>query len=290
MGEIALAVAASHAPGLVGLFDKAPEESQRIVAAAYDEIGRQIRDANLDLIIFIANDHLADNRIGRYPDFFIGLAAEHRGPDEFFKDWLGVDDYTIPGAPDFGAKIFNGMNRLGVHAEATRENLRFDDNISIPVTRTGVASLGVPILPILQNVNVPPFPDQHRSYEVGQTIRRVIEQDLPEGTRVGLFGTGGLSHEPGGKRDFWIDEEFDRWFLDLLEEGDHEKVLREVTVERMDAAGAGGTAELLSWMVVLGAVGEGGANILGYTAWDQWRCGIGAVSWDVAPVAAPVQA
>lgn len=286
MGEIVLAVAASHAPGLVGMFDKAPEESQRIVGAAYDEIGRQIRDSNLDVVVFVANDHLADNRIGRYPDFYIGLAAEHRGPHEFFKDWLGVDDYAVPGAPEIGATIFNSLNRRGIHVEATRENLKFDDNISIPVIRTGLESVGVPIIPILQNVNVPPVPDQYASYKMGEALRKIIEEELPEGTRVGLFATGGLSHEPGGKRDFWIDEEFDRWFLALLEEGDHEKILREVTLERMDAAGAGGTAELLSWLVVMGAVGKGGANILGYTAWDQWRCGIGAVSWDVDPALA----
>ena len=281
MGEIVLAVAASHAPGLVGLFDQAPEDAQRIVAFAYDEIGRQIRDANLDALVFVANDHLADNRIGRYPDFYIGLASEHKGPHEFFKDWLAVDDYAVPGAPEIGATIFNGLNRLGVHAEATRENLKFDDNISIPVIRTGIESYGIPIIPILQNVNVPPVPDQYRCYEVGQTLRKIIEEELPEGLRVGLFATGGLSHEPGGKRDFWVDEEFDRWFLDLLKEGDHDKILREATLERMDEAGAGGTTELLSWMVVLGAVGHGPANILGYVAWDQWRCGIGAVSWDI---------
>lgn len=281
MGKIVLTVAASHAPGLVGLFDKAPEESQQIVATAYDEIGRQIRDAELDALVFIANDHLADNRIGRYPDFLIGLGSEHRGPNEFFKDWLGVDDYILPGATDVASAIFNGLNKRGHKAEATRENLKFDDNISIPVVRTGVEGIGVPVVPILQNVNVPPFPDQYSSYKVGRAIRQVIEEDLPENMRIGLFGTGGLSHEPGGKRDFWIDEEFDRWFLDLLAEGDHDKILREATVERMDAAGAGGTAELLSWMVVLGAVGRGGADVLGYTAWNEWRCGIGAVSWDI---------
>ena len=66
-----------------------------------------------------------------------------------------------------------------------------------------------------------------------------------------MIATGGLSHEPGGPRYFWVDEEFDRWFLDLLKRGDHEALLRECTLERMEAAGSGGTAELLAWVLVL---------------------------------------
>ena len=41
-----------------------------------------------------------------------------------------------------------------------------------------------------------------------------IRNDLPADMRVALIGSGGLSHEPGGARYYFIDEEFDRWFLD----------------------------------------------------------------------------
>ena len=39
-----------------------------------------------------------------------------------------------------------------------------------------------------------------------------------------------------------LDEDFDRWFMSLLEEGDLDKVCREATVERMNEAGGGGTS------------------------------------------------
>lgn len=99
--------------------------------------------------------------------------------------------------------------------------------------------------------------------------------------RVGLFGSGGMSHEPGGKRYFFIDEEFDHWFLDLLEEGDHDRLLREVTPARMERSGEGGTAELFAWFVVLGALGPQPCSRLGYTAYDNFKCGVGAVRWEV---------
>lgn len=281
MAEIVLAVAASHAPGLLGLFDEAPEDSRRIVTRAYGEIARQIREADLDVLIMVANDHMANNRIREYPDFVIGMAPVHSGPAEFFRDWLNCGDYAVPGRTDLAEMVFNGLNYRGVRATATRENLNFDDNISVPVKKTEIDLAGVPIIPILQNVTVPPVPDQNRCYQVGQELADVIKNDLPEGLRVGLFATGGLSHEPGGKRDFWIDEEFDNWFLGLLADGDHSKVLTEATVEKMEGAGNHGTGELLSWIVVMGAIGEKECDVLGYTAWDKWRCGIGAVSWNM---------
>jgi protocatechuate 4,5-dioxygenase beta chain len=95
-----------------------------------------------------------------------------------------------------------------------------------------------------------------------------------------LFGSGGLSHEPGGARYFYIDEDFDHWFLGLLERGDHEKILAEVTPDRMERSGSGGTAELYAWFVVLGALGERRCEVLGYTAYDNFKCGVGAVRWD----------
>lgn len=281
MAKTVLAVAASHAPGLIGMLDQAPADSQAIVASAYGALTKQIQDVKPDVIIMVANDHMANNRIREYPDFVVGMAAEHRGPAEFFKDWLGCDEYAIPGRPDIAEIIFNGLNKRGTRVTATRENLNFDDNISVPVVRTGINAGDIPIIPVLQNVTVPPIPDQHRCYEIGQQLADIIENDLPDDLRVGLFATGGMSHEPGGERDFWIDEDFDKWFLGLLGNGDHEKVLSEVTVERMEQAGSSGTGELLSWILVMGAIGERYCDVLGYTAWDKWRCGIGAVSWDM---------
>lgn len=286
MGKITLAVAASHAPGLIGMLDEAPEESRRTVLEAYGELTRQISEIKPDVIIMIANDHLANNRIREYPDFLVGMADTHRGPSEFFRGWLACDDYAVPGRPDLAETLFNGLNDRGFRASGERENLHFDDNISVPVVRTEIEESGIPIIPILQNVTVPPVPDQHRCYEIGQAIAQIVREDFPEDLTVGLFATGGLSHEPGGLRDFWIDEDFDRRFLQLLDEGDHQKVLEEVTLDRLNEAGESGTGELLSWIVVMGAIGEVECTVHGYTAWDQWRCGIGAVSWDLATVPA----
>jgi hypothetical protein len=281
MADIVCAVAASHAPGLVGLFDGAPDESKVAVSTMYGAMATEIAEADLDVLIVFANDHLANSRVLEYPDFLIGLAAEHRGPYEWFQPWIGCRSYTLDGHPEAAAAVYDGMARRGIKFFGRRENLRFDDNISVPTVLCDLDTNRVPVVPVLQNCTVPPIPDQRRCYEVGQALGDIIRTDLPSGMRVGLFGSGGLSHEPGGKRYFYIDEEFDRWFLDLLEHGDHDKLLTEMTPDRMEESGEGGTAELFAWFVVLGAIGQRQCSVLGYTAYDNFKCGIGAVRWEM---------
>src|SRR2546421_91349 len=121
------------------------------------------------------------------------------------------------------------------------------------------------------------WPAPERAYHVGTVLRDVLRA-YPGDDRIAVIATGGLSHEPGGPRYFWIDEEFDRWFLDLLAKGDHETLLAECTLERMEAAGSGGTAELLSWFLVL-AMTRGPADVLAYMPAVAWRSGTGMVAW-----------
>jgi hypothetical protein len=107
-----------------------------------------------------------------------------------------------------------------------------------------------------------------------------VREVLPADLRVGLIATGGLSHEPGGPRYFTLDPAFDRWFLDLMEESDETRVVREATVERMNAAGGGGTTELLAWMVAMAAAGGTRGRATFYVGSKEMRCGIGAAVWE----------
>ena len=281
MAEIVFAAGAPHAPGLIGLLETAPPDVKDVVATTYRNLTEAIAEAKADVLIVFANDHLANSRIRAYPDFLIGMSGEHRGPFEWFKPWIGCEDYTVKGSPEIAAALFDGMTRRGIRMFAQNENLKFDDNISVPVLLTNIAGSGIPMVPVLQNCTVPPIPDQHRCYAVGQALGDFIRKDLPADMRVALLGSGGLSHEPGGARYYFIDEDFDRWFLSLVASGDHEKLLRELTVEKMEAAGSGGTAELLAWVVVLGAIGPRPGKSFGYAVHKEFKCGIGAVLWDI---------
>ena len=73
---------------------------------------------------------------------------------------------------------------------AQTENLKFDDNISVPVLLTNVAGSGIPMVPVLQNCTVPPIPDQRRCYDVGKALGDFIREDLPADMRVALVNDG----------------------------------------------------------------------------------------------------
>lgn len=281
MAQIVFAAGAPHAPAIVGLFEKAPTEAKRVVTGTFGALTRALTVAELDVLFVFANDHITNSRIRAYPDFLIGAAAEHRGPHEWFKPWIGCRDYAVKGSPEAARSLFRGMTARGIRMHIQGEPLKFDDNLSVPAVMTDLDHSGIAVVPVLQNCTVPPFPDQHRCFAIGRAVADFVRDDLPEGMRVGLLGSGGLSHEPGGARYYKIDEAFDRAFLDICVRGDHRALLEEMTVERMEAAGAGGTAELLAWYIVMAAIGERPGESFGYTGWPSFRCGVGGVIWNM---------
>src|SRR5262249_55037965 len=131
---------------------------------------------------------------------------------------------------------------------------------------------------VTMNCTVPPIPTPERAYHVGATLRDMLHTYQGD-ERIAVLATGGLSHEPGGPRYFWVDQDFDLWFMDMLKKGDHEALLRECTLESVEEAGSGGTAELLAWMLVL-AFTVGPADVLAYMPAIDWRSGTGMVVWD----------
>ncbi|HLI27759.1 MAG TPA: hypothetical protein VKZ60_11840 [Chloroflexota bacterium] len=277
MGELVGVYAASHAPGLTGWFDDAEPGQRERVLASYRALRERLERARPTVLVMIANDHLLNFPVDNVPDFAVSLAAVHEGPEPWFEAWLNVPPYRVPGHPQLARAIVREGTRAGIQIRPM-DRLRFDDNFSVPLTLLTPA-MQVPMVPITMNTIMPPRPEPELCYEVGGVLRHIIERHTPPTERVALLATGGLSHEPGGPKYFAVDERWDRWFLELLAEGSPERVLREVTLESMERAGAGGTSEVLAWLVALGAVGRRPAEVLGYEPVVAWRCGMGVVAW-----------
>jgi protocatechuate 4,5-dioxygenase beta chain len=277
MGEIVAVTALSHAPGLTGWLDRAPPVVQRNLTEGYRAIGRMLRAARPDVIVGIANDHLLNFPPDNLPDFCIGVAERWSGPAEWFRDWLNVQPYQLAGHPALAKTLVREGARAGVNF-AFSAALLFDDNWSVPLSLLTPA-YDIPLVPIHMNCIMPPLPAPARCFEVGRVIADIIRRHRPAGERIAVMATGGLSHDPGGPKYFKVDETFDRWFLDLLGQGDAARVLREVTIDRMVAAGDGGTTELLAWLVALGCVGDRKAQTICYEPTAELRSGMGAVIW-----------
>jgi aromatic ring-opening dioxygenase catalytic subunit (LigB family) len=276
MARIVAAMATTHAPGLTGWFETAPPDQQTLALDAFKEMQRRLELARPDVVIAFCNDHLLNWPINNMPDFTVGIADEHVGPADWFDEWLALGKYRIPGHPALARYIVNEGARRRLPFAYLRD-MQFDDGISVPMHYLNAAGR-MALVPITMNCTVPPIPTPEHVYHVGTVLRQMLRV-YPGDERIAVLATGGLSHEPGGPRYFWVDEAFDRWFLDLLNTGDHARLLRECTLERMEAAGSGGTSELLAWILLL-AFTAGPAETLAYMPAVAWRCGTGMVVWN----------
>ncbi|MGH7353959.1 MAG: hypothetical protein ACRELS_05190 [Candidatus Rokuibacteriota bacterium] len=276
MAELVGAMAMTHSPGLTGWFDTAPQEHQQLALSATAEMRRRLLAARPDVLVMFSNDHLLNWPINNVPEYTVGIGETHVGPADWFDEWLGMEQYRVPGHPDLARFIVNEGARRRLMLAYLR-TMQFDDGISVPMHYLN-PDARFSLVPVTMNCTVPPIPTPERAYAVGAVLREVIRA-YPGPERVAVVATGGLSHEPGGPRYFWVDEEFDRWFLDLLKHGDHARLLGECTLERMEAAGSGGTAELLAWILVL-AMTRGPADVLAYMPAVAWRSGTGMVVWN----------
>jgi protocatechuate 4,5-dioxygenase beta chain len=276
MAQIVAAMAMTHSPGLTGWFDRAPQSQQTQALQAMTEMRERLAAARPDVIVAFSNDHLLNWPINNTPEYTVGIDAEHVGPADWYDEWLALDKYTIPGHPALARYIVNEGARRRLAFSYLRR-MQFDDGISVPMHYLNPSS-SIPLVPVTMNCTIPPIPTPERAYQVGTTLHQML-MAYPGDARIAVLGTGGLSHEPGGPRYFWVDEEFDLWFLDLLKKGDHAALLRECTLERMEAAGSGGTAELLAWILVM-AFTRGPAEVLAYMPAIAWRSGTGMVIWN----------
>ncbi|MCC6211519.1 MAG: hypothetical protein IT513_10800 [Burkholderiales bacterium] len=276
MAEIVSVIALSHAPGATGWLDKAPKHEQDELLAGYRAMGEQLRALRPDVIVGVANDHLLNFRMEDIPDWCVGTATRWRGPAEWFRDWVNIPDYQVAGERELARHIVRESGRRGFNLSFS-DQLEFDDNWSVPL-KFLTPDYDVPLVPIHMNCIMPPVPQPSRCYEFGRVLADAIRA-WRSPARVTIMGTGGLSHDPGGPKYFTVDEKFDRWFLELLGSGDAQKVLREVTIEKLIAGGDGGAAELLAWLVAMGAAGGRAAKTDFYVPSVPLRCGMGGVTW-----------
>jgi hypothetical protein len=100
----------------------------------------------------------------------------------------------------------------------------------------------VPVVPVAVNTYYPPNqPTPRRCYKLGQAIRAAVES-YPKDLRVGIIGSGGLSH-------FVVDEALDRGLLDMLKKKDAAGI-QAMPREKLNS----GSSEIRNWIAVAGAV------------------------------------
>ena len=150
-------------------------------------------------------------------------------------------------------------------------------------------SYDLPIVPIFTATieKVPGVMTGERCLAVGRAIAKACEAS---GKRIAIYGSGGMSHDPGGPRSKWVDEPLDYWVLDQLTTGNLEAL--EAMFSFRSEFFEGGTGELRTWIIVAGAMDylKHGhkATLVEYMPARKATTGSGWVYWPSleAPVAA----
>jgi protocatechuate 4,5-dioxygenase beta chain len=163
---------------------------------------------------------------------------------------------VLKGQEDLSAYVLREGLDAGFDLAFSNE-LRIDHSITCPIITLRPQN-DLPIVPVYTNIFAPPLPQPKRFVQLGRTIRQLIES-WPSDQRVAVIGTGHLSLELGGPRQFGPhgpDPQFDQKAVEWISSGDIEGCLAEVSLDSLHAPG-NATHGFMDFMLMMGVAGEG---------------------------------
>jgi protocatechuate 4,5-dioxygenase, beta chain len=261
MAELVAVIASTHHPFYYRTStlpqDERPPFAQEWITkiSAFRET---LTRARPDVLVMVGSDHFHQLWLDNMPQFLVGKAPW------FDANWcneereFGLPRLTLRGEEDLAAHIL----RNGLDADfdlAFSNELRVDHSITCPIIALRPEA-DLPIVPVYTNIFAPPLPQPKRFVQLGRAIRELVES-WPDDRRVAIIGTGHLSLELGGPRQFGEhgpDPEFDRKAVAWIANGDIEGCLAEVTLDSLHRPG-NATHGFMDFMLMMGVAGEGAA-------------------------------
>ena len=255
MARIVGGIGSSHAPSMAHAYDHAwsgkPEWAPLFEGSAAAKRWL-LEECRPDAMVIFYNDHLNRFFFDAYPTFAIGVGDELPVADEGwgkrpFPDFRGHSELAWHITRSLVADEFD----LTVCQE-----MEIDHGILSPLPYLTAVEKGewpCPIIPFAINVIQHPVPTAKRCWKLGRAVRKAIE-NYEKDLRVVVVGTGGMSHQLNGKRFGFLNPEWDRQFLDLLEKDP--AALTELSAEEYMRRGGCESVELIIWLAMRGALSE----------------------------------
>lgn len=195
--QIVAAISMTHTPGLGDRLDEPPRDQMSRLHAAFGAVRADLEAAAPDLIIAFVNDHFDQYWLNNMPTFSVGVAPAHYGPSVSAEAWLQMERREHPGHEEYAREILKQSIKDGFDM-ARAGPCEFNHNVLIP-KKFLWPEHDIPVVPVLVNCFSPPLPSWQRCFDLGKSIRKVIER-RPES--VALMASGGISHWPP-----FVDEE-----------------------------------------------------------------------------------
>jgi protocatechuate 4,5-dioxygenase beta chain len=270
-------IGVTHNPFLPREFRENPD-SEPGIREAYDNfllMRRKLAEARPDVIVVVASDHLNQWFMDNMPAFLIGKAPLATGPFPHEVRVHRLLEYRTGIDGDLARALLRGGLNQGVDLSFSDEFL-LDHAFTMPLELIR-PEMDIPIVPVFTNTIAPPVPPARRFYEVGTTIRSILDE-LPSEKRIAAIASGHSSLDVGGpKTNQSVDPEFDRQMMAWIAEGNTDAVIRDATWERMFGAG-NQTPGFLNFILLLGLVRGLAAS---YTALNPCRYAASPfMTWD----------
>lgn len=270
---LVFAAATNHAPGITSRRATAPEAEVAPFFEGYERLRQRIAAARLDALVMVSSDHIQNLFMDNMPAFIIGLGASFRGPTED-EHFIKIPRTTVPGAPDLAAALADdAMESVDL---AFSGELALDHGFMVPLHFL-TPELDVPVVPIIVNCMYPPFPKLGRAYELGRALRRAADR---QPLRVGLLGTGGLSHWPAAPLSGKIAEDWDKAFLGAMAANRRDDLIRYTDAEIERDGGPGGH-EIRTWIAVAGACEGSPGTVDFYTPLPSFAVGGAVIEMEI---------
>jgi protocatechuate 4,5-dioxygenase, beta chain len=262
MAELVAVLATTHHPFYYRT-STLPEQERPPFAADWIAKVEAYREtlalARPDVLVMVGSDHFHQVWLDNVPQFLVGKAPFYDGNYYNEEREFGLPRLTMRGHEELSAHILRGGLDAGFDLGFSNE-LRVDHSITCPIFTVRPQN-DLPIVPVYTNIFAPPLPQPKRFVELGRALRELVES-WPSDQRVAMIGTGHLSLELGGPRQFGPhgpDPEFDAKAVEWIANGDIEGALSEVTLDSLWEPG-NATHGFMDFMLMMGVAGENKAD------------------------------
>ncbi len=254
MARIIGGIGSSHTP-TIGFAVDAKKQDDPVWAPifeAYRPVREWLETRKPDVLFFIYNDHVTSFFFDHYSAFALGVGESYAVADE------GGGPRNLPPVSAHG----DLARHIGRSMMADEFDMSFfqqrplDHGCLSPLSVMWPYEGGWPgkIIPLAVGVLQFPIPTARRCFKFGQALRRAIES-YPEDLTVAIVATGGLSHQVHGERAGFNNPDWDRQFLELVE--NDPDTLADMTHVRYAELGGWEGAEVIMWLIMRGALPQG---------------------------------